>query len=590
MHRSVSIFIIIIALLPIFLFLFYTPHQSYETQFDVNHEDRETLLEYSYHILYEYFGLDNESHSTVLELSTHRLPYDILFITLLSDGKVRGCQSGSTKRNQENRIFSDIREALVESIEDDRFGGRFQIDELPQCEIMFTFLYNISWLYNTSLPFLQNNIELGIHAIELFQNNTSTIFKESVPIENNYDLEYTLERLCEKAGLHATCYTDEDVDLFRYDTLTFMGKKDSEITELYRYSILLNLSEITQDVIYRSITSASQWYMNNTQPGTHLLEYWYYPSSDTYSTDTNHIRQLASLWALTELQSFLPSSNLSALIHSSLDHYNAFRIDSENISYIMIDGEANLASNAFLILSLLRTPDYAQQQELLDQYAQGILSLQSANGSFQTFFTSEEMSGENYYPGEAMLSLMNLYINTSNDEYLDAVQHGFSYYRDYWRDNKSTAFVPWHSQTYALLFDVTQDVEVAEFIFEMNDWLIDSYQIQTSDFKDELGGFPRYFPTFTTSVFLEGISDAYAVALAINDSIHIEKYGEAIRNGTRFILQTQWTYGNSFYVENTSKTIGGFKTSLTDNSIRIDNTQHAVMALMKVYNQKIFAK
>ena len=434
MHRTVSIFIIIIALLPIFLYVLYTPQHIYETKFEVIQSDREKLLAYSYQILYEYFGRENVSLNEFPTLSTNHLPYDILFITLLTDGKVRGCQSGSTNRTQDNRIFFDIREAVDESIEDERFGGRFQEEELEQCEIMFTFLYNISWLYNTSLPFLQNNIELGIHAIELFQNNTSTIFKESVPIENNYDLEYTLERLCEKAGLHATCCADDDADLFRYDTLTFMGKRDSAITELYRYSIILDQSDINQDVIYKSVASASQWYLNSTQPGTNRLEYLYYPSIDEYATDNNDIRQLASLWALTELQSFLHSSNLSEVIQSTLDYYNSFRIDAENISYVMLDGEANLASNAFLLLALLQTPEYPQQQVLIDSYARGILSLQNENGSFSTYFNSERNTGSDYYPGEAMLSLIKLYNNTGNNEYLNSVREGFSYYRDYWRE------------------------------------------------------------------------------------------------------------------------------------------------------------
>jgi hypothetical protein len=84
------------------------------------------------------------------------------------------------------------------------------------------------------------------------------------------------------------------------------------------------------------------------------------------------------------------------------------------------------------------------------------------------------------------------------------------------------------------------------------------------------------------------MNDAYIVALVLNDTFHKEKYIEAIKIGTRFILQTQFTQQNSFYVENPSRTIGGFRTSLTDNTLRIDNTQHAALALIKTYENKIF--
>lgn len=589
MHRAISLFIIIIALLPIALYIIYEPPVQEPTPFAVNQEDRATLLAYAYQSLYQYFARETTSLDTFPPLSTDALNYDILFITLLTDGKVRGCQSGSTNRLHVNRIFLDIREAVEESIEDDRFGGKFQEDELHDSELMFTFLYNISWLYNTSLPFLQNNIELGVHALELFYNNTPTIFKESVPIEHNYDHEHLLERLCEKAELPANCWSNEMGELFRYDTLTFVGKLGEPITELYRYGLLRNMSDISQTSIYEGLTLASGWYLNDTNTSTHRLEYLYYPSNDSYASDNNHLRQLASVWAMVELQDFLGSTTLSDTIDQTLDYYNAFRVEDADGSYVLLDGDADLGTNAFLILSLLQIPDYPSQETLMDQYVRGILSLQKEDGSFRTYFKSNRTTGVNYYPGEAMLALMHSYMHTHNETLLQAVQRGFVYYRDYWRSNHSTAFVPWHTQADTLLFNVTHDLDVAAFIFEMNDWLIDSYQIQTSPFKDELGGFPQYFPTFTTSVFLEGISEAYTVALMVNDSDHVEKYSTSLRNGTRFILQTQWTHQNAFYVEDKSKTIGGFKTSLTDTSIRIDNTQHAVMALMKVYAHQIFA-
>ncbi len=102
-----------------------------------------------------------------------------------------------------------------------------------------------------------------------------------------------------------------------------------------------------------------------------------------------------------------------------------------------------------------------------------------------------------------MLALIKLYDYTKDKKYLDSVNKAFYYYRDYWRNNKNTAFVPWHSQTYKLLFKETKDPDVAEFIFEMNDWIIDNYQIQKSKYPDEVGGFPKYYPTFSTSVYLE---------------------------------------------------------------------------------------
>lgn len=117
--------------------------------------------------------------------------------------------------------------------------------------------------------------------------------------------------------------------------------------------------------------------------------------------------------------------------------------------------------------------------------------MQEDDGSFKTSYTSDEIKGVDYYPGEAVLSLMELYKSTGDERYINSVKKAFPYYRSYWRDNKNTAFIPWHSQTYRLLYEETEDPELAEFMFEINDWLIDNYQIEDSEYIDEIGGFQK---------------------------------------------------------------------------------------------------
>lgn len=590
MSRNLGIIIIIFALLPIIIYFIIiisiTPYSN--SEFDIDQNDKTIMLDYSYTVLDNYFKNNDSVIENFQTLNKPNLKYNVLFLTIFNNGEIRGCQSGSTEVDNKDRIFLDIKEATIESIEDERFGGVLQEEELPNVEIMFTFLSNINWLYDRSFVFLQNNIELGVHAIEILHNNASTIFKESVPISNNYDLEYTLERLCHKANLNKNCYMDKDVEIYRYDTFTFMGKRYHKFIDLYRYNILINMDKINNKRIIDSISSGHDWFLNTVNSSTNLLEYLYYPSENEYSTDNNHIRQLASLWALTELNTFLNINASKFLIYSTLDYYLSFIDNTSNYSYIILNNQAKLANNAFLILSLLNTPQYQDQNELLQQLGNGILSLQNGNGSYNTYFFSDENTGIDYYPGEAMLSLMELYNHTRDQRYLNSVKKAFYHYRDYWRNSKNTAFIPWHSQTYKLLFEETKDPDLVEFIFEMNDWMIDNYQIKNSAYPDEIGGFPKYYPTFSTSVFIEGINDAYSVALMVNDTFHIQKYKEAIRLGTRFILQIQFTENNTFYLINDIKTIGGFKASLTCNNLRIDNTQHSVMALMKTSKNKIF--
>jgi len=183
---------------------------------------------------------------------------------------------------------------------------------------------------------------------------------------------------------------------------------------------------------------------------------------------------------------------------------------------------------------------------------------------------------------------MKLYKRTGDKRYLEPVKRAFPYYRTYWSKNKNTAFIPWHTQAYFFVYQETKNHEIAYFIFEMNDWLIDNHQIFYSPYPDEIGGFPKKGPRNSTGSYLEGINDAYTLAANLRDEMRTKKYQHSIRQGVRFLFQLQLTNRNMFYLKNPAKALGGFRQSLTNNQLRIDYTQHATLALLKAIQNDIF--
>ena len=548
----------------------------------ITYEDKQKLVNYAYSVLDSSFGKESNSIQDIPQIGS----YDKLFITLMSNKKIRACQSGKTDSSNLQRTKLDVEEAVVKCISDKRFGGVLSEEEVSDTEIVFTILFNRNQIYG-DLDDLEEKIELGIHAIEIENGDKKAYFKESVPITNNYSLKRTLERLCEKVGLDQNSYTDPETKIFMYDTITFKGDRENRIVDLYRYNILINSDEIDSKLLFERIALAKTWFINNINNRTERLQYMYYPSSDKYSSSNNYVRQLATLWSITKLKDFFQDSSFDNLIKETLNYYLDYSVCIEDYSFIMISNEAKLAYNAFLILSLLHVPDYPDNKKWLTLLAKGIISLQNINGSFNTYFVSDRNTGIDYYPGEAMLALIKLYNKTGERTYLDSVYKAFYYYRRYWRNNKNTAFIPWHSQIYFLLYNEIKDPQIKDFVFEMNDWLINNYQIYSDAYVDEIGGFPKGNPRYSTSSYLEGIADAYLLARNIEDNLYINKYQNAIRLGVRFILLTQYTEDNAFYIENQKRALGGFKHSLISNTQRIDYTQHAIMALMKIYNNGI---
>lgn len=561
--------------------------------------------------------------------------YDKLYISVLLDGKTRCCQSGSADRDAPDRLGADIREAVDKCLKDDRFGASLTSAELGSAQLLFSFLkegtrisaegelvpedftplrkevpaqvslqgradrkqikeavQNQSSVIRTAQAVgrekkLEPEIERGIHGLKVESGDKRAFYIPSVAIKKNYTVKKTLRQLCQKAGLPEACYLDPETEVIRYETDNFLADRRGKITELYRHQPLLAVEAIDPPLIRRSIRLAGDWFLRQMNPETGLLEYMYLPSKNAYSGKNNQVRQTAALWAMAALGDFLGDPRLKEHSAAGLRHYLSFMKEEQQTSFIELEGESSLAYSAFAVLALIHQPDYPDREELLRRLAEGILGQQQEDGSLRTYFLSDKNTGTDYYPGEAMLALMRLYQETKDTRYRDAVQRAFSYYRDYWRGNKNTAFVPWQTQAYFLLYRDQPDPELAAFIYEMNDWLIDTHQPLESPYKDLLGGFKKN-PSNSTASYAEGINDAYALAVLRGDKEKAEKYRASLRGALRFALATQYTEENAFYLDEPEKAIGGFRQSLVNNEQRIDYTQHCVFALLKALDNKIF--
>ena len=236
----------------------------------------------------------------------------------------------------------------------------------------------------------------------------------------------------------------------------------------------------------------------------------------------------------------------------------------------------------------MKIKNYPNQKNLIKALAQGLLSQQKKDGSFKTYFACDQDTGVDYYPGEAMFGLLEAYEFEKNKKYLESVKKAFAFYRRYWRKNKSAAFVPRHTQVYFKLYGYTQNKKLPAFVFEMNDWLIKNHQITKHKYKDLVGAFGKKRPDSLTSLYAEGINDAYALAVALKDKWRQSFYKEALRKASRFILLTQYKESNSFYLKGYDRAVGGFRRSLIVNELHSDDTQHALRALVKTVKNKIF--
>ncbi|MFC1616088.1 hypothetical protein ACFL21_03025 [Patescibacteria group bacterium] len=322
-----------------------------------------------------------------------------------------------------------------------------------------------------------------------------------------------------------------------------------------------------------SIEKGGEWFLNNQNED--FIYYEYNFVKEEHPDKSHSMREMGALWSITQIYNFTKDNRYRTLAEKGFGYFEkSFKEDKQdNYYYVNVTPQKiKLGYNAFMILSLLEI-EHPRKEEYLEKFASGIMYQQNEDGELRTFFYSDRETGKDYYPGEALVSLMALYEYTNDEQYLNTVQKAFPHYRDYFQSNPNTAFVPWQSRAYCKLYQATEDPEVADFVFEMNDYMLDQNmpQAECSDFA-----FPR---GIVTAVFMEGVVQAYKVADQAGDEERKQCYKNFVQEATQYTMDLQ-----IMDVENyTKEAIGGFKGGADSDNMRVDRNQHAVMAIIEAY-------
>ena len=153
-------------------------------------------------------------------------------------------------------------------------------------------------------------------------------------------------------------------------------------------------------------------------------------------------------------------------------------------------------------------------------------------------------------------------------------------------DHRNPAFVPWHIQAYQLwkvLEPGSFRDQLVDFIFTMADWLLGMQQWETAVTRDarpvydpDRSSFgPPHVPA--TGVYIEGLIDAYLLADILGDDDRRERYRIALIRGVRSLMQPICRRYRHLLHFKPNSVIGGLRTTVYDNKIRVDNVQHGLM-------------
>ncbi|TMP78447.1 hypothetical protein CWB73_16675 [Pseudoalteromonas phenolica] len=506
------------------------------------------------------------------ELDSKSVDYDYIYICARKQGKKLRALWFSSLKSARNKIKS-------------KFTDCFDDITSFELEALFSPQSRQITLQNAN----QSNSYRGKRAVLIDFGGRKTKWSSLEMIARN--LSYA--KVCQRhlAKIEQETSHVQTMPITRYKTKQFYINLQAHTSELFRGNHLITIDCVNKASFSTTTKAMTQWMANQVHRNGYA-NYKYWPSRDEYATSNNAIRQWMATICLNRAAKVFNNTNLANIAASNLafNLMTMYRQQGE-LGYIWLNGSAKLGAAGLAALAILESPQrqrYLQQEYGLRKL---VKELSNPNGSFDTFYVPRDRKdNQNFYSGEALLFWATELTITRNNHHIERFMKAFNYYRRWHLDNRNPAFVPWHTQAYFLVWQITKNDELKNFIFQMNDWLLEIQQWETAEFSDMQGRFydPKraYFGpphASSTGVYLEGLIDAYQLAKYVSDHERMQNYRVAILRGIRSIMQLQFkSESECYYIENPSKVLGGIRTTVYDNTIRIDNVQHALMAFYKI--------
>ena len=422
-------------------------------------------------------------------------------------------------------------------------------------------------------------------------------------IASNRSFEREVQRVIEAAKRPAAQVLPE-LRFRRFHTEQLLiDLQELRAIRLNRGSQLVAPEDVGPSCLAETIEGLCAWMRNNLHADGRMT-YKYWPSRGAESKADNTIRQFMATVALGRIAARSGSpGDADAARRNLTRNFEAFYSEIDGLGTIIHDGKGKLGAMALAALAVLEFRENGligkeTHDAEFSRLKAGIDALWQPDGSFRTFLVpANRNDNQNFYPGEALLFWAALHRQTRDSDLAARCLTSFRHYRDWHFAQPNPALIPWHTQAYVMLYEDLGHAELAKFVFDRNDWLLGMQQWGGALSPDLWGrffdpGHPEYGPPHasSTGVYLEGLADAWRLAQRLGDRPRSARYARALRRGLRNIRQLQFRDPNidAFYVRRKKAVMGGLRTEVYNNEIRVDNVQHCLMALLKIASEPAF--
>jgi len=495
---------------------------------------------------------------------------DSVYLTVYINGRLRGCM-GSVVRD----IEADVKKLAQAALADQRFSNVAE-DDPSHVAVSLSFLFAPLVLGYFSPEEVVTRVRQGEQTLMAYKGERVGLLLPFVASTQNLNRVSFAQAVLQKARIEGS-----DFNWCRFDCATWLA--DAEQTRLLVGGFPLSEPEsrTMEGLLTRFATLHCQYLVRHqTNDGTLYLRYEPFQNSLYEGADTP--RTAHGAWVLARARKAFGGRDLSTASDKIINRLLSDLVSNEQGCWLETNkGEPSVAEVSFLLLALLELPPDDSRRSTIPKLASTLWSSIDSHGHINTHRppAASPEAFQDYSPGQVLLALGRAAIAVETEMDEDKLRRAFRYYRHRFRYQRHFGQVSWLMQAFAQWWRVTKDSSMAEFVFEIGDWILGYQQEKTGGFIND---HQPDAPGYTTALYLEGIASALKLARSLNDAERHRRYLNAVGHGYRFLDRLIIQPRDACLLPNPALAVGGLRQSINRSEVRVDFVQHSLSAILEL--------
>lgn len=502
-------------------------------------------------------------------------PLDSLYLTVYLDGHLRGCMGASARE-----LDADLQRLALAALEDQRFGAPAVVAaDASAVAVSVSLLYNPLELGAASPEEIVVYARHGQQALMVYQGEQVGLLLPFVAVTHNLDRESFARAVVEKARL-----TEPPFYWCRFDCATWLADAEGAWQLVGGFPRHEEDADISLDELLARHAALHARYLVKHQREDGSLYTSYEPFQNRLYEGVDTTRLAHAAWVLARARRILGGDDVREARDKAVGHLVARISESEDGLWLdTVDDSATVAGSSFLLLVLCQLDESDARRRFAVRIASTLWeNIELPHGRIRTHRPPAESPDayQDYFPGQLLLALAHAAeqkLSIVDDERL---MRSFRYYRHRYRYRRHFGQVSWMMQAFASWWRVTREPDMAEFVFEIGDWILGYQQEKTGAFIND---HQPDTPGYTTALYLEGIGAAQRLAASVGDDERAQRYIQSFTRGLRFLDRLIIQRRDAGVIPNPDFALGGLRQGIHSSDVRTDFVQHSFSAILEIY-------